>query len=60
MMDRCVELATVIGLWLMDSTQLLWFVIDMLASIALCTNSFLVAGIFNKNHSEKSFHYSRD
>ncbi len=42
----------------MDSTQHSLVCLLMLASIALCTNSFLVAGIFNKNHSDKSFHYS--
>ncbi len=58
MIDRCVELAIIIGLWLIDPLQRSLICLLMVSSILLCTNSFLIAGIFTENHSKKSFYYS--
>lgn len=58
MMDRTVEFAVILGLWLMNPTSRSLLCIMMLGSILLCVTSFLLVGLFTKNQSHKSFHYS--
>jgi phosphatidylglycerophosphate synthase len=56
--DRIVEFSIVFGLLLVspETRALMGFI--MLGSILVCITSFLVVGIFSKNESHKSFHYS--
>lgn len=56
--DRVVEVAIILGLFSIDPTHRGWPTLGMLASILICVTSFLVVGIFTKNHSGKSFYYS--
>lgn len=56
--DRIVEFAVVFGLFAVDPIHRGWLSISMLGSILLCITTFLVAGIFTKNNSQKSFYYS--
>jgi archaetidylinositol phosphate synthase len=56
--DRIVEFVVIFGLFLYDPTSRALPTILMLGSVLLCVTSFLVVGIFSKNDSEKSFHYS--
>jgi len=56
--DRIVELAIVIGLYLLHPEIRDLAIVLMLGSMFLCITSFLVVGIFNQNDGQKSFHYS--
>lgn len=56
--DRCVEFTLILGLYLVDPLSRGFLSLLMLGSILLCITSFLAVGIFEKNRSEKSFHYS--
>jgi len=56
--DRIVEFAIVLGLYLQNPVDRSFAVIAMLGSMLICITSFLVVGIFSQNQSEKSFHYS--
>lgn len=58
LMDRIVECAVIIGLWLSFPDDRALPCLLMLASVLLCVTSFLTVGIFTENRSEKSFHYS--
>ena len=57
--DRVVEFAVIYGLYCVApqirGAASLW----MLGATLLCITSFLVVGIFSKNNSHKSFHYSQ-
>lgn len=55
--DRVVETSVILGLYFFDPTRAI-SCLFMLASSYLCVTSFLVVGIFSKNESNKSFHYS--
>ncbi|KAF0124825.1 MAG: putative phosphatidoglycerophosphate synthase [Elusimicrobia bacterium] len=55
--DRAVEFSVTLGLFLYAPGRGLECVV-MLGSMLLCVTSFLVVGIFEKNSSQKSFHYS--
>lgn len=58
MVDRFVEWVTVLALFsIAPESRGLWCLL-MLGSMLLCITSFLVVGIFTKNNSNKSFHYS--
>ncbi|QVL55356.1 MAG: CDP-alcohol phosphatidyltransferase family protein [Simkaniaceae bacterium] len=56
--DRLVEWAILLGLFLYAPESRGLMTIWMLGSVLLCITTFLVVGIFQKNASEKSFHYS--
>ncbi len=56
--DRLVESSIIIGLYLFDPTHRGLACLVMLASILLCVTSFLVVGVFTKNHSLNGFYYS--
>lgn len=56
--DRFVEFCILLGLFLVDPIGRGLPTILMLGSVLLCITSFLVVGVFQKNESEKSFHYS--
>ncbi len=56
--DRLVELSIIIGLYLVHPQTRGALCLAMLGASLLCITSFLVVGIFQKNESEKSFHYS--
>lgn len=56
--DRIVEFAIVLGLYAADPVSRGIPALLMLGSILICVTSFLIVGIFTKNSSEKSFHYS--
>ncbi len=56
--DRFVESSIIIGLYLVHSQTRGALCLAMLGASLLCITSFLVVGIFQKNDSEKSFHYS--
>lgn len=58
MMDRIVECAVVLGLFLYDSLHRGGWCLLMLVSILLCITSFLIVGVFTQNNSDKSFYYS--
>lgn len=55
--DRLVEFTTVLGLFLYDPARA-QLTLLLLGSFYLCVTTFLVTGIFEKNTSQKSFHYS--
>jgi len=55
--DRAVEFSVVLGLYLYAPARALPCIV-MLGSMLLCITSFLVVGIFEKNETLKSFHYS--
>ena len=55
--DRAVEVSVTLGLYLYAPGRGL-ACLAMLGSMLLCVTSFLVVGIFEKNDSAKSFHYS--
>lgn len=55
--DRAVEFSVTLGLFLYSPGRGL-ACLAMLGSMLLCVTSFLVVGIFEKNSSQKSFHYS--
>jgi archaetidylinositol phosphate synthase len=57
-MDRSVEFATILGLFLIEPESRAIYCLFMLGAVLLCVTSFLVVGIFLQNQSEKSFHYS--
>ncbi len=57
-MDRLVEFFVVFALVAIDLPSRAIVGLCMLGSILICVSSFLVVGIFEKNESEKSFHYS--
>ena len=56
--DRVVEFAIVLGLFLISPETRALACFLMLGSMLICITSFLVVGIFSKNESHKSFHYS--
>ncbi len=56
--DRLVEFAIIFGLFLYAPEVRATACLLMLGSVLLCITSFLVVGVFEKNESEKSFHYS--
>ena len=56
--DRFVEFCIVLGLLLIDPAARALPALFVLGSIFLCVTSFLIVGVFEKNDSEKSFHYS--
>jgi phosphatidylglycerophosphate synthase len=56
--DRLVECTVILGLFGCDPISRAWLTALMLSSVLLCVTSFLVVGIFSRNTSEKSFHYS--
>ncbi len=56
--DRLVEVFIVVGLYWHEPSSRGWSTLLLLASFYLCVTSFLLSGIFEKNHSHKSFHYS--
>lgn len=56
--DRLVEFSVILSLFLIHPLERGLPCILMLGSVLLCITSFLVVGIFSKNSSEKSFHYS--
>jgi archaetidylinositol phosphate synthase len=58
MSDRLVECSIVLGLCSIDASHRGMVSLCMLASMLICITSFLVAGIFSDNQSEKSFYYS--
>jgi len=55
--DRVVEFSVTLGLFLYAPGRGLEC-LAMLGSMLLCVTSFLVVAIFEKNSSQKSFHYS--
>lgn len=56
--DRGVEIAVIMGLFLIDTHLRALACMLMLSAILLCITTFLVAGIFTENQSTRSFHYS--
>lgn len=58
MADRVVEVAVIVSFYFLNPQANALAVIAMLVSCLLCITSFLVVGIFKKNQSDKSFHYS--
>lgn len=56
--DRLVEIAVILGLYLVDTDSRALPCLLMLGSILLCITTFLVVGIFVDNQSTKSFFYS--
>lgn len=56
--DRIVEFAVILGLFAVDPLHRGWLALMMLGSCYLCVTTFLVAGIFTQNDSQKGFHYS--
>ncbi len=56
--DRVVEAVMVVGLFLRDPTTRALPALILLASFYWCITTFLLSGIFEKNRSVKSFHYS--
>lgn len=58
MADRIVECCVMLAFFLNHSVQHGFAVVMMLITSLLCITSFLVVGIFEKNSSSKSFHYS--
>ena len=56
--DRIVEFAMILGLFLIAPQGRGLICLLMLGSIFICITTFLVVGIFAKNHSEKGFYYS--
>lgn len=57
MADRIVECAVMLAFFLRAPTDAASVMAMLIASL-LCITSFLVVGIFEKNQSNKSFHYS--
>ncbi len=57
-MDRVVEISTIMALWAVDSAGRSLSCLCMLACITLCITSFLVVGIFSDQQTDKSFDYS--
>ena len=57
-MDRVVEISTIMALWAIDSQVRSLSCFCMLACVTICITSFLVVGIFSDQQSEKSFNYS--
>ena len=58
MADRFVECSVLLGLFLCDPENNGLWIFLMLCTSLLCITSFLVVGVFEKNNSVKSFHYS--
>jgi len=56
--DRFVEFATVMGLFFIAPSERGLPCLLIMGSILICITTFLVAGIFSKNASSKSFYYS--
>ncbi len=56
--DRVVEIAVVLALFLVAPDSRGFWCIMMLGSMLLCLTSFLVVGIFTENYTGKGFHYS--
>lgn len=56
--DRIVELGVVLALFAYNPKARAFVSLLILGSMFLCITSFLVVGIFSKNQTEKSFHYS--
>jgi archaetidylinositol phosphate synthase len=56
--DRIVEAAIIFGLFLVDPEKRAVAALLMLASVLVCVTSFLIVGVFVKNNTNKSFHYS--
>ena len=56
--DRLVEFAIILGLYCVEPGSRALPSLLMLGSVLICVTSFLVVGMFTKNNSEKSFHYS--
>ena len=57
-MDRVVEFAIMLGLFIVDPITRGMPIIFMLGSTLICVTSFLVVGVFIQNKGEKGFHYS--
>lgn len=57
-LDRVVEFALVLSLYLQNPLERGLVTIWIMAGILFCMVTFLVIGIFTQNHSEKSFYYS--
>ncbi len=56
--DRLCEFFVILGLFSVDPPKRAFLCLCMLGAAFLCVTSFLVIGIFSKNHSNKSFYYS--
>lgn len=56
--DRVVEFAIIAGLYAINPASRGLSCLFLLGSFLLCITSFLTAGIFTQNTSDKSFHYS--
>lgn len=56
--DRIVEFSIILGLYFADPESRGTLSLFMLGSVLMCVTSFLAVGIFVKNKSNKSFHYS--
>lgn len=56
--DRVVEFSVILGLLLIAPAVRAVPIVWMLGATMICLTSFLVVGIFQQNHSQKSFHYS--
>lgn len=57
-MDRCVEVAVVFGLYFVDPATRGFYALLVLSAIMVCVTTFLVVGVFEQRQSHKSFHYS--
>ncbi len=58
MSNRIVEFGVILALFGYNPKARAFITLLVLGSLFLCVTSFLVVGIFTKNKSEKSFHYS--
>ena len=56
--DRIVEIAIMIGLFAYAPDERGWFCIAMLGSVLIVVTTFLTAGMFMPNESEKTFNYT--
>lgn len=56
--DRLVEASVVVGLYCYAPATRGLLCLILLSSFYLCITTFLLSGIFEKNQSNKSFHYS--
>lgn len=56
--DRFVEFMIIFGLYCFSPDTRGVYSLLMLGSTLICVTSFLVVGVFTKNESHKSFHYS--
>ena len=56
--DRMVEIAIIIGLFAYAPDERGWFCVAMLGSVLIVVTTFLTAGMFMPNESEKTFNYT--